>query len=145
MPVKLSTKRKNQILAGFADFPFPAYLGMEIESLAYGRARFKLPYRKELTQGNNYIHGGAITALCDSAVAFALATMIDGGEKMLTIELKTNFLYPADDDIFAEAEIIHKGNNTAVGEVTVTKTDKTQVAKAIVTYFLKNNKKNRRG
>jgi acyl-CoA thioesterase len=84
----------------------------------------------------NVLHGGVIAAVCDSAVAFALATMVEGGEKMLTIELKVNFIAPADSDVFAEARIVHKGRKTAVGEVEVRKADNTLIAKALVTYYL---------
>jgi len=136
MPEAISKEKERKIREEFSKFPFPAHLGVVLESLEYGAARMKLPFRQQLTQGQDYIHGGAITSLCDSCVALALATMIDRGEYMLTIELKTNYTAPADGDIFARAHIIHKGNHTAVGEVDVTKSDGTLVAKSIVTYFL---------
>lgn len=136
MPNKIPEEKERKIRAEFKKFPFPGLLGVEIECLEYGSARLKLPFRPQLTQGQNYIHGGVITSICDSAVALALATMIDKGEYMLTIELKTNYTAPADDDIFAGARIIHKGNHTAVGEVDVLKSDGTLVAKSVVTYFL---------
>ena len=100
------------------------------------RERLTVKHRDDLTQGAGYLHGGVISALCDSSVAFALATMIDGGEDMLTIELKVNFIAPADDNIFADARIIHKGRKTAVGEVEVRMADNTFIAKALVTYYL---------
>ena len=136
MPNTLSAEKEARIRAEFPNFPFPALAGFGIEKLDYGFARFKAEHRHELTQGMEYLHGGVVSALCDSAVAFALATMIDGGEKMLTIELKINFIAPADDDIFAEAKIIHKGRKTAVGEVEVRKADNTLIAKSLVTYYL---------
>ncbi|UCC79555.1 MAG: PaaI family thioesterase [Candidatus Zixiibacteriota bacterium] len=137
MTNKIPAEKEKRIREEFGKFPFPALLGVEVESLEHGSARIKLPFRPELTQGQDYLHGGAITSICDSAVALALATMIDRGEYMLTIELKTNYTAPADDDVFAKARIIHKGNHTAVGEVDVSKSDGTLVAKSIVTYFLK--------
>ncbi len=137
MTDKISAEKEKRIREEFGKFPFPALLGVEVENLEYGSACIKLPFRSQLTQGQDYVHGGAITSICDSAVALALATMIDRGEYMLTIELKTNYTAPADDDVFAEARIIHKGNHTAVGEVDVSKSDGTLVAKSIVTYFLK--------
>jgi uncharacterized protein (TIGR00369 family) len=138
MPENLSRQRELEIRERFNRFPFPTYLGISIDGLEYGLARLRLPFRREITQGKDYIHGGAITALCDSAVAFALATMIGEGENMLTIELKINFTAPADTDIIAEAKIIHKGDYTAVGEVEVTDENGKLVAKSLVTYFLKN-------
>ena len=136
MPEEFSKEKEKKIREEFSKFPFPAHLGVVLEILEYGAARMKLPFRPQLTQGQDYIHGGAITSLCDSCVALALATMIERGEYMLTIELKTNYTAPADGDIFARARIIHRGNHTAVGEVDVTKSDGTLVAKSIVTYFL---------
>lgn len=136
MPEAISKEKERKIREEFSKFPFPAHLGVVLENLEYGAARMKLPFRPQLTQGQEYVHGGAITSLCDSCVALALATMIERGEYMLTIELKTNYTAPADGDIFAHARIIHKGNHTAVGEVDVTKSDGTLVAKSLVTYFL---------
>jgi uncharacterized protein (TIGR00369 family) len=115
MPKSIPKEKDRKIREEFSKFPFPAYLGVKIEDLGYGSARLKLPFRPQLTQGQDYVHGGAITSLCDSSVALALATMIDKGEYMLTIELKTNYTAP-------------------------TKSNGTLVAKSIVTYFLYNDK-----
>ncbi len=136
MSEKLSPQREAEIRAEFPKFPFPALIGFQIEKLEYGFARLTVKHRNDLTQGVGYLHGGVISALCDSGVAFALATMIDDGEDMLTVELKVNFIAPADDVIFADAKIIHKGRKTAVGEVEVRKPDNTLIAKALVTYYL---------
>lgn len=136
MSEKLSAEKEARIRAAFPAFPFPALLGVSIEKLEYGYSRMKVGHRHELTQGQDILHGGVISAVCDSAVAFALATMIEGGQNMLTIEMKVNFIAPADDDIFAEARIVHKGRKTAVGEVDVRKADETLIAKALVTYYL---------
>ena len=92
--------------------------------------------RQELTQGMGFIHGGVITTLCDTSVAVALFTMIEDDEKILTIELKVNFIAPADGNIRSTAKILHKGRKTAVGEVDVTSMSGTLVAKALVTYYI---------
>jgi acyl-CoA thioesterase len=109
---------------------------MKIDSLEYGEACLSLKMRQELTQGTGLIHGGVISALCDTAVAMALATMIEDNESMLTLELKINFITPADGDIHSIARIIHKGRKTAVGDVEVKKEDNVLVAKGLVTYYL---------
>lgn len=101
-----------------------------------GEACLRLPFQGDLTQGNNIIHGGAISTLCDTAVAVALATMIGSFEGMVTIELKINFIAPADGDLLARAMIIHKGKSTAVGEVDVRKQDGTLAARGLITYHL---------
>jgi acyl-CoA thioesterase len=136
MPEKLDSVREAEIRADFPRYPFPAFLGIEIESLETGCARLSLNYRPELSQGMGFIHAGAITALCDTAVAVAVFTMTEPGEKVLTVELKVNFLAPADRDIVATAKILHKGRRTAVGEVDVNGADGALVAKALVTYYV---------
>ena len=132
----LSPQKEAKIRAEFPKFPFPALAGFRIDKLEYGASRLTVRHRDDLTQGAGYLHGGVISALCDSSVAFALATMIDGGQDMLTIELKVNFIAPADNDIIADARIIHKGRKIAVGEVQVRMVDNTLIAKALVTYYL---------
>lgn len=144
MPKKLSPEKEAKIRKEFPRFPFPALAGFEIDKLEYGFSRFKVRHREDLTQGMNLLHGGVVAALCDSAVAFALATMIDGGERMLTVEMNVNYIAPADDNVIAEAKIIHKGKRTAVGEVDVRRADDTLVAKSLVTYYLYTEQADRR-
>jgi len=136
MPQKLDSAREAEIRADFPRYPFPAYLGIEIESLETGCARLSLKHKPELTQGMGYIHGGVLTSLCDTAVAVALFTITEEGEKILTVELKVNFLAPAAGDVLATAKILHKGRRTAVGEVDVIGADDALVAKALVTYYV---------
>ncbi len=135
MPRKIDNIREKEIRAKFPRYPFPNHLGIEIESLETGRARLSLKHRPEITQGQGFIHGGAITALCDTAVAVAIFTVHEE-ERIVTIELKINFLAPAAGDIIAEAKLLHKGRRTAVGEVDVIGADGGLVAKALVTYYI---------
>jgi len=136
MPEKLDGAIEAKIREQFPRYPFPAFLGIKIEELDFGHARLSLPIKDELTQGMGYIHGGAITSLCDTSVAAAIFTMLDDDEQILTIELKINFLAPAAGDIYAQAKILHKGRKTAVGEVDVSDLSGALIAKALVTYYI---------
>jgi uncharacterized protein (TIGR00369 family) len=136
MPEKLDRIKEDKIRSEFPRYPFPAHLGITIESLETGCARLSLRFRQELTQGTGIIHGGAITALCDTAVAVAIFTMLEEAEKILTVELSVNFLAPAGGDILATARILRKGHRTAVGEVDVIGADGALAAKALVTYYI---------
>ncbi len=136
MPEKIDNIKEAKIRERFPSYPFPSLLGMEIVSLEVGQAHLFLKCRQELTQGMGYLHGGVISALCDTSVAIALFTTIEEDEKILTIELKVNFLAPADGDIHSRARIIHKGRRTAVGEVDVMDRAGTLVAKGLLTYYI---------
>ena len=136
MSGELNHERERVIRERFPHYQFPSFLGMEIDKLGYGSARLIMKIRNELTQGMGVIHGGAIAALCDTTVGVALFTMTEKGDKILTVEMKTNFISPADSDVISEAKIIHKGRRTAVGDVEVKKNDGTLVAKALITYYI---------
>jgi acyl-CoA thioesterase len=136
MPEKLDSIKEAKIREKFPQYPLPSTLGMEIERLEYGMAGLHLRHKTELTQGGGFIHGGAISALCDTAAGVALHTMIDDADKILTIELKINFIAPASGDIYCLAKIIHKGRKTAVGEVDVTGESGELVAKGLLTFYI---------
>jgi uncharacterized protein (TIGR00369 family) len=128
--------KAEEIKKRFPSYPFPALIGIKIDKLEYGLARLTLEHRDDLSQGLGYIHGGVITSLCDTAIGVALFTMIEDDEKILTIELKVNFIAPASGNIAAEGRILHKGRKTAVGEVSVNAEDGTLLAKALITYYI---------
>lgn len=117
--------------------PIYGTLGMEAVHMEPGRARLKLPFRHGLTQPMGVMHGGAIAALADSAVAVALMPLVPADTNFTTIELKVNYLRPiSEGTLWAEADIIHSGRRTALGEVTLTNDAGKLVAKALATYML---------
>jgi uncharacterized protein (TIGR00369 family) len=117
--------------------PFMKYLGIEVVNVDKGFARLSLAFSKKLTQPFGMLHGGAIVSLADSAVAKALLTMIEPDKRIAAIEVKCNFLIAIEEGILtAEAQIIHKGTRTAVGEVNIWDKEHRLVAKAIGTYAI---------
>lgn len=136
MPEKLDSIREAKIRERFPHYPLPSMMGMELERLEYSIAGMRLRHKAELTQGGGFIHGGAISALCDTAGGVALYTMTEDADKILTIELKINFIAPASGDIYCLGKIIHKGRKTAVAEVDVTGDSGELVAKGLLTFYI---------
>lgn len=121
--------------------PFWVTLGMEILEARSGQARVRVPFNARLVNANGVVHGGAVFAAADAAVAVALLGLLDAGSRTATLEMKINFLKPVDGaDIIAEAAILHKGGKTAVGEVTVRDSSGEVVAKALATYAIAKKK-----
>jgi len=117
--------------------PFSDILGIEVLEIGEGVVRLRMPFSKKLTQPFGMLHGGAIVSLADSAVAKALATMINPDQKISAIEIKCNFLSPVEEgEIIAEGKIIHKGNRISVGEVNIWDDKERLVAKAMATYTI---------
>ena len=125
--------------------PFWALLGMELVDVKKGWAKIRLPFDEKLTNAIGLVHGGAIFSSADSAVGMALVGMIARHENISTLEMKINYLKPfKGEEIFAEAKIIHKGTQTAIGDVEVRDDKKSLIAKGIATYAIFKKKQNNR-
>jgi uncharacterized protein (TIGR00369 family) len=72
-----------------------AHLGAELAEVSPGRCVVALPFRPELTQQDGFFHGGVVTTIADSAAGFAAFTLMPPGARVLSVELKINFLAPA--------------------------------------------------
>lgn len=117
--------------------PFWALLGLELVEIRKGWARLRIPIDEKLTNAIGLVHGGAIFSAADSAVGMALVGMINQNENISTLEMKINYLKPVKrGELVAEAIIIHKGNQTAVGDVTVRDEEQNLIAKCLATYAI---------
>ena len=82
-------------LAGWVELaPFEQMLGMKIESAGDGQAVLTMPFTVKLAQGMGLLHGGAITALADTAAAMAIKTLLPEDTHFATVEMTTRFLAP---------------------------------------------------
>ncbi len=74
--------------------PFEDLLHMTIESSGAGEAVLSMPFQVRFAQGGGVLHGGALTALADTAVAIAIKTLLPQGTTFATTSLATDFLAP---------------------------------------------------
>jgi acyl-CoA thioesterase len=117
--------------------PFWSLLGMELVEVKKGWAKVRLPFDEKLTNAIGLVHGGAIFSPADSAVGMALVGLIGRDENISTLEMKINYLKPVKGgQLIAEAKIIHKGSQTAVGDVTVRDEEQNLIAKGLATYAI---------
>ena len=108
-------------LEGWIDTaPFEDLLGMRIETAAEGRALLSMPFTVQLAQGGGLLHGGALTALADTAVAIAIKTLLPEGTIFATTELTTRFLAPVREGrVTAAATVRGPEGRTLYGEAVV--------------------------
>lgn len=118
---------------------FYAFLGMELEELGEGFARFRLRADSRLHNAGGVVHGGVMASLADAAVAAALATLVDPDrESIYTLEMKINYLAPAvEGDLRGEARIIQRGGTVAVGEAKVLDDKGKMLALATATFLIR--------
>lgn len=118
-----------------AEIRFWTTLGMKLIDAGRGWSKVHLPFSPALANGAGVMHGGAVFTAADAAVGVAAMGLLEADENVATIEMKVNFIKPVTDgEIVAEARILHKGRNTAVGEAVVKDADGRLVAQALATY-----------
>jgi uncharacterized protein (TIGR00369 family) len=99
---------------------FPQSSGMRVVAAETGKVSLALARKPELTQFFGHFHGGVITALADQAAGAAVSMALPKGRIAVTVEIKINFLGPADgDEIIAHAEAIQVGGTIGVAKVEV--------------------------
>ena len=118
-----------------AQNPFVRFMGVEVPELGEGFARFTLEIRPDFHNSQGFLQGGVIAALADEAVAYALFSLVPEGEMISTVEMKINFLAPAQQGVLeAQALIRKRGRTLSLGEVEVTQGTRL-VAEGMCTYI----------
>ncbi|MCP4628679.1 MAG: PaaI family thioesterase [bacterium] len=117
--------------------PFWALLGMELLEIKTGWAKVRLPIEDKLTNAIGLVHGGAIFSAADSAVGMALIGLTSRDENISTLEMKINYTKPVKGkEIIAAAKIIHRGAQTAIGDVEVRDGEQNLISKGLATYAI---------
>jgi acyl-CoA thioesterase len=119
------------------NIPFWSTIGMEVLETSLGAATLRIRYANGLLNSNGTVHGGAVFSAADAAVAVALLSLLKGGVRIATVEMKINFIRAVEkEDVIAEARILHRGRRTAVGEATVYDGAGRLAAKGLATYAI---------
>jgi uncharacterized protein (TIGR00369 family) len=99
---------------------FPKSAGMRLVAAEPGKVTMALAKRPELTQFFGHFHGGVVAGLADHAAGACATSSMPDGKLAVTIEIKVNFLAPADgEEIIARAETIQAGSTIVVVKVDV--------------------------
>src|SRR5438128_2692746 len=90
-----------------------------ISRLERGLVEISAKNRPDLEQQDGYVHAGALVALADSAGGYAALTLLSSGSRVLSVEVKLNFLRPAVGTLIRGRGKVRKiGRRIAVCEVT---------------------------
>jgi uncharacterized protein (TIGR00369 family) len=104
--------------------PFNRLLGIRGESVSPGRGVLLLPAKPELVGDGRRpaLHGGAVSALIDTAGGVAAWSTLAPTESVSTVDLMVDYLEPAGlgGPLRAEAELVRKGNRVCHVRVRVT-------------------------
>ncbi|MBX0314432.1 PaaI family thioesterase [Planococcus glaciei] len=105
-----------------------------------GTSEMKLGLQNANTYG--VAQGGAIYILADVAIGFSILQDVEEGQKVLTLELKVNFIEKGQGSrLIASPIILRRGRSTVVSECTVTDEQGNLVAKALGTFYITSSRK----
>ncbi|MDY6855721.1 MAG: PaaI family thioesterase [Thermodesulfobacteriota bacterium] len=106
---------------------YARHLGLEVIEVSKGRARISMKIKEELLNPSNSPHGGAILSLADHTCGTAAMTLgpCVGGQFSVNFLSSPNL----DQELVAEAGVIHNGRRTRIIEVEVRDPNAKLVAK----------------
>ena len=129
----------EEVRKSFAAQSIMQLIGAELTRVEPGVVEISLPYRKDLTQQDGFLHAGIITTIADSAAGYAAFSLMPPGSSVLSVEFKVNLLRPAKGERFlARAEVIKPGQTLTVVRADVfalAGTERTLVATLLGTMF----------
>lgn len=122
---------------GPLDSPVGALLGFEVGEVGDGEAVLSMEAGRRHANRGGPVQGGILTALADTATAFAFMTTLDAGESTTNVELKVNFLRPVfEDRLEATAAVVERGRTLGLVECDVRTSEGKLVARMSTTYMV---------
>ena len=113
------------------------HFGFQLVKGERGRAVFRMPVLDRHKQIHRVVHGGVVAMLADTAGGFAAFLAEPEGTRVVTIEMKINFLEPvADGAITADARVLRRGRTVSVVDCTLTDADRRLIGKALMTFAI---------
>src|SRR5689334_5941500 len=88
-------EREERVRLSFAKQGLMTTLGATLDSVAPGVVEIGLTPHPAISQQHGFVHGGAVSAIADSAAGYAALSLMPADTSVLTAEFKINFLAPA--------------------------------------------------
>ena len=118
------------------DIPFAKLLGIEAESVEPGHAVLTMKIRDDLKRNGGIAHGGAVAALIDSAMAFAIVPLLSENEHTVTVDLTIHFMRPlSEGSARASARVVRAGKRVITVSAELFNNEGKLAATALSTYL----------
>ena len=111
----MKNEKLKELFEKITNKGFTKESGFKVRDFGEGKVTLEVAPKEELTQFLGYVHAGVVTGLADHAAGATYASVLPEGRACMTIELKINFLKPAQGEMLAaEAEIVSAGGTIGV-------------------------------
>jgi uncharacterized protein (TIGR00369 family) len=88
---------------------FRELVGVKLSDTEEGKAVVNLQAEGRHLNPNGTVHGGVVYTLVDVSMAEALRTIIEEGERIVTIEIKINYMEPGNPGTLTTTAQVRKG------------------------------------
>ena len=134
---KLNPKYVEAVAAIVNRSPYFSLLSMEIKDLQWGTSLLEIQLEEKHLQPFGFVHGGAIASVMDAATFWAVFPQVENGMGLTTVEIKVNFLAPAQKGrLVAKGRCIRLGKTLALGDAEIRNNEGGLVAHGTATMML---------
>ena len=117
--------------------PYFTLLSMSIRDIGIGYSLLDIDVQKKHLQPFEAVHGGVFASIIDAAAFWAVFPEVDENVGMTSVDLKVNYLAPAQGGkLIARGRRIKLGKTLALGEAQVVNQDNTILAHGISTLMV---------
>jgi uncharacterized protein (TIGR00369 family) len=114
------TDCEARVRSSFAKQGLMATLGATLGPVSPGSVEIVLRPMASISQQHGFVHGGAVSAIADSAAGYAALSVMPADAGVLTTEFKINFLGPATGDrIVARGRVVKAGRTLVLAQTDV--------------------------
>jgi uncharacterized protein (TIGR00369 family) len=118
--VKLNPKYTEAVAMIVNRSPYFSLLSMEIKDLQWGTSLLEVQLGEKHLHPFGFVHGGAIASVMDAAAYWAVFPQVENGMGLTTVEIKVNFLTPAQKGkLVAKGRCIRLGKTLALGDAEI--------------------------
>jgi len=118
---------ESRLQGSFARQGLMTTMGATLRLVGPGLVEILVTPSPAISQQHGFVHGGAVSALADSAAGYAALSLVPAGRGVLTTEFKINFLAPAiGDRLVARARVVKSGQTLTLAQAEVFAVNGTQ-------------------
>jgi uncharacterized protein (TIGR00369 family) len=132
---EITDEHKRRAAEAIESLPLSRLLGMEFVDLRPAEAVLKIEMRDDLRQPFGVLHGGVTATLIDTAMAFAVRTMLNDTEPTASIDLTIHYLRPhTEGAAICTAKVVRPGKRIFTVSAEVANNEGKLIATALSTY-----------
>jgi uncharacterized protein (TIGR00369 family) len=111
---------EDRIRASFAKQGLMTTLGATLGQVSHGAVEIAIRPNPAISQQHGFVHGGAVSAIADTAAGYAALSLMPENTGVLTTEFKINLLAPAaGDHILARGRVVKAGRTLTLAQAEV--------------------------